>query len=144
LSKLNWGQFIASYFSQVCAIGTTYPQSLIQEAVTANLKLADRIFGCEVEMSRMTFSDSGECAANPAKERYLEESFSWLIGALEGVIYRRGARKEWERLYEQGVAVFDYGMFVGRHLVQQMMRSGEFFEIYSRHSSKSNHSLSCS
>jgi hypothetical protein len=60
MSKLNWTQFINSYFSQICDIDKNYPQMIIQEAVKANLKLADKLFGSvEVEMSRRTFSDSG-------------------------------------------------------------------------------------
>jgi hypothetical protein len=35
-----------------------------------------------MELSRMTFSDSGEPSSNPGREKYLEESFHWLIGQL--------------------------------------------------------------
>lgn len=42
--KLNWTQFINSYFSQICSANRNYTQTLIQETVKANLKLADRMF----------------------------------------------------------------------------------------------------
>jgi len=46
-SKLNWSQFIYSYFQQVCAAGSSYPHALIQQTVASNLKLADRVLGGE-------------------------------------------------------------------------------------------------
>lgn len=95
-----------------------------------------------MELSRMTFSDSGESSFHPAREKYLEESFHWLIGQLEALIYRQKAREEWQRLFDQGAAVHDHGIFVGRQLIRQMMRSREFFDIYSRHASKESLSVS--
>ena len=91
-NKLNWTQFINSYFSQICSVASNYTQTLIQETVRANLKLADRMFSHEdVEMSRRTFNDSFEDVNNKAREKFLEESFSWLIGALEALIYKKSA-----------------------------------------------------
>ncbi len=58
-AKLNWGQFLNTYFAQVCTATASYPHALIQQAVASNLRLADHIFGREAELSCMTFSDSG-------------------------------------------------------------------------------------
>jgi len=66
----------------------------------------------------MTFSDSGEPPVSLAREKYLEESFSWLIGVLESFIYKRKGNERWQRLYDEGAAVHEYGLFVGRHLLQ--------------------------
>lgn len=69
-------------------------------------------------MSRRTFNDSYEETNSKAREKFLEESFSWLIGALEALIYKKSANQRWIRLYDQGTAIFDYDLFVGRILIQ--------------------------
>lgn len=69
-------------------------------------------------MSRRTFNDSFEEGSGKAREKFLEESFSWLIGALEALIYKKSSNQRWIRLYDQGTAIFDYDLFVGRILIQ--------------------------
>jgi hypothetical protein len=60
---------------------------------------------------------------------------------LEGLIYKQKGRERWQRLYDQGTAVYESGMFVGRYLIKEMMKSAEFFDIYNRHALKGSMSV---
>ena len=83
---IDWGHYVTSCFDQFYEGEKNCQQELISRVVKANFKIAENLFQNDHKKSiKMEEKDR----IFELKEKYLEESFGWLISCLSNIFYGR-------------------------------------------------------
>ncbi len=67
---------------------------------------------------------SEEAEEVPPREKFLEESFGWLIGVIEGIFLGDAETKEeWRNMYVNLQMLYEEGLSLGNRLVECLLKS---------------------